>query len=391
MNWLEQTSDKFHKAFSSKRLLKRFYVLFEAVDTFLLTPNTITKTGSHIRDIVDMKRIMISVMIALIPPLMFGIWNIGYQHFWATNIDASFWQMFWYGLLKWLPIVIVVYASGLTVEVIFAQRSGHSVAEGFFVTGMLIPMIVPPEIPLWILALATIFATLFAKEVFGGTGYNFLNVALVARAFIFFAYPSVISGDNIWIAGKPDAISGATPLALLSNGDVANIPSTLEMFIGTIPGSIGETSKLAILLGGIFLIFTQVASWRIMLSVMLGGISMGYIFNFIGTTPVMQIPPYEHLLMGGFMFGAVYMATDPVTSPHTNWGRIAYGFLIGIIAVVIRVVNKGYPEGMMLAILLMNVFTPLIDYIAIQNNIRKRKKRLSKFSINDITLQQNIN
>ncbi|MDL2240943.1 NADH:ubiquinone reductase (Na(+)-transporting) subunit B [Bacteroidales bacterium OttesenSCG-928-K03] len=390
MGWIEKTSEKFHKAFSSKRLLKRFYALYDAIDTFLLTPNSITKKGSHIRDVIDMKRIMITVMIALIPPLLFGIWNIGYQHFLAINIDANFWQTFWFGFLKWLPIVLVVYASGLTVEVIFAQRLGHSVAEGFFVTGMLIPMIVPPEIPLWILALATIFATLFAKEVFGGTGYNFLNVALVARAFIFFAYPSVISGDNVWIADKPDAISGATPLALLSNGDVANMPSMLEMFIGTIPGSIGETSKLAILLGGIFLIYTQVANWRIMLSVILGGLSMGFIFNLIGTTPIMQIPPYDHLLMGGFMFGAVYMATDPVTSPHTNWGRIVFGFLIGVIAVVIRVINKGYPEGMMLAILLMNVFAPLIDYIAIQNNIRKRKKRLSKLNLKNITTQQNI-
>ncbi|MDR2084912.1 MAG: NADH:ubiquinone reductase (Na(+)-transporting) subunit B [Bacteroidales bacterium] len=391
MGWLINLSERLEKAFSSRRLLKRFYALYDAADTFLLTPNATTKTGSHIRDVVDMKRIMIAVMIALVPPLLFGIWNIGYQHFLVNSIDASLWQMFSYGFLKWLPIVLTVYASGLTVEIIFAQRLGHSVAEGFFVSGMLIPMIVPPEIPLWILALATIFATLFAKEVFGGTGYNFLNVALVARAFIFFAYPSVISGDNVWIAGKPDSISGATPLAQLSNGNITDMPSIFEMFIGTIPGSIGETSKLAIILGGIFLVYTQVASWRIMLSVMFGGLSMGFIFNLIGTTPIMQIPPYEHLLMGGFMFGAVYMATDPVTSPHTNWGRVIFGFLIGVIAVMIRVINKGYPEGMMLAILLMNVFAPLIDYIAIQNNIRKRKKRHAKLSLKNITSQPNIN
>ena len=381
MKGLVRISERLEDAFSKNRILKRFYALFDAADTFLLTPNTITNKGSHIRDAVDMKRVMITVMIALIPPLLFGMWNIGYQHFVANAILASNLQMFWYGFLKWLPIVITVYASGLLVEIIFAQSQKHSVAEGFFVTGLIIPMIVPPDIPLWILALATAFATLFAKEVFGGTGYNFLNVALVARVFIFFAYPSVISGDSVWIAGKPDAVSGATPLGMLTTGELSNMPSMMEMFIGTIPGSIGETSKIAIILGAIFLIYTQVASWRIMLSVILGGLGMGYVFNLIGATAMMQIPPYQHLLMGGFLFGAVYMATDPVTSPHTNWGRIIFGLLVGAIAVMIRVINKGYPEGMMLAILIMNVFTPLIDYIAIQNNIRKRKKRHARLQI----------
>ena len=347
---------------------------FDAVDSFFLTPKEVTTKGCHIRDAVDMKRIMITVIIALFPPLLFGLWNIGYQHFTSLGLEVSIWQSFLYGFLKWLPLVIVVYVSGLKVEIIFAQRRKHQVAEGFFVTGFLIPLILPPDIPLWIVAIATIFAVIFGKEVFGGTGYNFLNPALLARAFIFFAYPSVISGDNVWIAEKADAYSGATPLGNIMNDNLSQIPSILELCIGNIPGSIGETSKIAILIGAFILIITRTASFKIMLSVITGGLLMGGIFNLIGTQPIMQIPAYTQILLGGFLFGAVYMATDPVTAPHTSKGKIIYGLLIGIFAILIRTANKGYPEGMMLAILLMNIFAPLIDYCVIQLNIRRRKK-----------------
>lgn len=384
MNILEKISRKLTEQFKTRKVLKPFYALFEAIDTFVLTPATVTKKGSHIRDAVDMKRIMITVMIALLPPLLFGFWNVGYQHYLALGQPAPFWSCFGYGFLRWLPVVLVAYASGLAVEVSFAQWRGHSVAEGFFVTGMLIPMILPPDIPLWIVAVATIFATLFGKEIFGGTGYNFLNPALVARAFIFFAYPSVISGNSVWIAQKPDACSGATPLAHLADGNLSLLPSVQDMFLGTIPGCMGETSTIAILMGALILLITQVASWRIMLSVIVGGLGMGWIFNLIGTTPAMEISPHVHLLMGGFMFGAVYMATDPVTAPHSHGGQYLYGILIGVITILVRVLNKGYAEGMMLAILLMNVFTPLIDYMTIQRNIRWRAYRRRKtVSAND--------
>lgn len=375
MNFLEKTSRKLTEQFQTKRVLKPFYALFEAIDTFLLTPATVTENGSHVRDAVDMKRVMITVMIALLPPLLFGFWNVGSQHYLSLGEAADFWPCFGYGFLKWLPVVLVAYISGLAVEIAFAQWRGHSVAEGFFVTGMLIPMILPPDIPLWIVALATVFATLIGKEVFGGTGYNFMNPALLARAFVFFAYPSVISGDNVWIAGKADAFSGATPLSNLAAGTVDRIPPVHDLFMGTIPGCMGETSTLAILIGALLLIFTQVASWRIMLSVVAGGLGMGCIFNLIGATPAMTVPAYVHLTMGGFMFGAVYMATDPVTSPHSHGAQCLYGLLIGMLTVFIRVVNKGYPEGMMLAILLMNVFVPLIDYVTVQRHLRRRARR----------------
>lgn len=374
MNIFEKWSNKLGKQFEKGKPLYPLHSFFDAVDTFFLTPKDVTTKGCHIRDAVDMKRIMITVIIALFPPLLFGLWNIGYQHFTSLGLEVSIWQSFLYGFLKWLPLVIVVYVSGLTVEIIFAQRRKHQVAEGFFVTGFLIPLILPPDIPLWIVAIATIFAVIFGKEVFGGTGYNFLNPALLARAFIFFAYPSVISGDNVWIAEKADAYSGATPLGNIMNDNLSQIPSILELCIGNIPGSIGETSKIAILIGAFILIITRTASFKIMLSVITGGLLMGGIFNLIGTQPIMQIPAYTQILLGGFLFGAVYMATDPVTAPHTSKGKIIYGLLIGIFAILIRTANKGYPEGMMLAILLMNIFAPLIDYCVIQLNIRRRKK-----------------
>src|SRR5574344_135149 len=378
MDFLNRWSKKLGRKFEKGRTLHPFRALYEAIDTFLLTPATTTQAGSHIRDAVDMKRIMITVMIALFPPLLFGLWNIGYQHFLSQGIESTLFQCFWYGFLKWLPMVLVVYVVGLTIEIIFAQKRKHEVSEGFFVTGFIIPMIMPPELPLWILAIATAFSVLFAKEVFGGTGYNFLNPALVARAFVFFAYPSVISGDTVWIAEQADAVSGATALGLLMNGSVDSLPSIAEMCIGTIPGSIGETSKIAIALGACILLFTQVGSWRIMLSVIVGGLAMGSLFNVLGITPAMSIPAYEQLLMGGFLFGAGFMATDSVTATHTQSGKFIYGFLIGALAIVIRVLNKGYPEGMMLSILLMNIFAPLIDYAVIQQNIRRRKRRAAR-------------
>ena len=367
-----ELSDRIRKNFEKGRPLHCFSSLFDAIDTFLLTPKTVTTSGSHIRDAVDLKRIMITVMIALCPALLFGLWNTGYQHYLALGQASTFWTCFGYGFMKWLPLVIVTYISGLAVEVAFAQWRGKQVEEGFFVTGFLIPMIMPPDIPLWIVSVATIFSVFFAKEVFGGTGYNFLNPALMARAFVFFAYPSVISGNAVWVSEATEAITGATPLAPLMNGG-EQTASFLDMFIGTIPGCIGETSKIAILIGATLLIYTQVASWRIMLSVIAGGFVTGALFHLTGLSPVNG---WQHLLMGGFLFGAVFMATDPVTATHTQSGKYIYGLLIGILAIIIRVINKGYPEGMMLAILLMNIFAPLIDYCVIQIKIKKRKQNI---------------
>lgn len=369
---LAEFSDKIRKNFEKGKPLHCFSSLFDAIDTFLLTPKTVTTSGSHIRDAVDLKRIMITVIIALCPALLFGLWNTGYQHYLALKQESTFWTCFGYGFLKWLPLVIVTYVSGLAVEVGFAQWRGKQVEEGFFVTGFLIPMIMPPDIPLWIVSVATIFSVFFAKEVFGGTGYNFLNPALIARAFVFFSYPSVISGNAVWVSEATAAITGATPLAQLMNGS-EQATSFLDMFIGTIPGCIGETSKIAILLGAALLIYTQVASWRIMLSVIAGGFVTGTLFHWAGLCP---INAWQHLLMGGFLFGAIFMATDPVTATHTQSGKYIYGLFIGILAIVIRVINKGYPEGMMLAILLMNIFAPLIDYCVIQIKIKKRKKNI---------------
>ena len=354
--------------------MKKFNALFDAMDTFLRTPATVTDGRCHVRDAVDMKRIMITVMIALCPALLFGWWNVGYQHFLAIGEQTSLWPCLWYGFLKWLPLVIVTYVSGLGVEVLFSQIRKEEVAEGFFVTGFLIPMIMPPDVPLWIVAVATVFAVIFGKEVFGGTGYNFLNPALLARAFVFFAYPSVISGDKVWISGA-DAVTGATPLALVMNGHPEAMPSTWELFLGTIPGCIGETCKIAILLGAAILLFTQVADWRIMLTVFVGGYITAVICRLTGLCP---IPAYDQLLMGGFMFGAVFMATDPVTAAHTRKGKYIYGLLIGVLAILIRTLNKGYPEGMMLAILLMNIFAPLIDHCVVQRHIKRRKRRVFK-------------
>ena len=360
---------------------------YEAFHTFAFTPNRVTKQGCHVRDAVDLKRAMITVVIALIPAMLFGMWNIGYQHYLAApslNSKLTILNCFWFGFLRMLPMLAVSYIVGLTIEFAFAQIRHHQVNEGFLVTGFLIPMIVPVTTPLWQLALATAFAVIIGKEAFGGTGMNFLNPALVARAFLFFAYPTRMSGDNVWIAKDlwgTDAIAGATPLGELAAG-ITPSASALDMFIGIIPGSTCETSVIAILLGAILLLITGIASWRIILSVLLGGGLMGLVFNLLpivncqlSTVNYFQLPFYYHYLMGGFMFGAVFMATDPVTAAQTNIGKWIYGLLIGIFAVLLRVVNPAYPEGMMLSILLMNCFAPLIDHCVIARNIKKRQKR----------------
>jgi Na+-transporting NADH:ubiquinone oxidoreductase subunit B len=308
--------------------------------------------------------------------LLFGIWNIGNQHFISQGIEAPFWDMVLFGLGKALPIIVVSYVVGLGIEFYFAQIRGHEVNEGFLVSGMLIPLVMPPDVPLWMVAVATAFAVIFGKEVFGGTGMNILNPALTARAFLFFAYPAYMSGDKVWIAEKADAFSGATPMALATSGETESMPDVMDMFFGFIPGSIGETSTLAILLGALVLIITGVGSWRIMLSTVAGALVMGLLFNLWGANAYMQLPAYYHLVMGGFAFGAVYMATDPVSAAQTTRGKYIYGFLIGVIAVLIRVFNPAYPEGMMLAILLLNVFAPLIDHYVLQGNIKKRLKRM---------------
>ena len=352
--------DKIKPNFEDGGKFARFHSTFEAFETFLYTPDTVTTSGAHIRDAVDMKRCLISVVFALIPCFLFGTWNIGYHHFLSLGEDVTFWQTVSYGLIKIIPLYIVSYIVGLTIEFLFAEIRHEAVNEGYFVTGFLIPLIMPVDVPLWMLALAVAFAVIIGKEVFGGSGMNVVNPALLARAFLFFSYPSKMTGI--------DAYSGATPLGTLFNGGtVHDIPSLTDMFIGTIPGSIGETSKIAILIGGIFLIITGIASLRIIIATFIGAISMSLLIS--------DIPFYYHLLMGGFMFGTFFMATDPVTAAHTNIGKCIYGFLIGAVAILIRVANPGYPEGMMLAILLLNVFAPLIDWCVVECNIYKRKKR----------------
>ena len=360
---------------------------FEAFETFAFTPNTVTKRGSHVRDAVDMKRAMITVVIALLPALLFGMWNTGYQtsltaEWWPyeQGSAASWWYCLWFGFLRMLPLILVSYVVGLGIEFMFAQIRHHEVNEGYLVTGLIIPMIVPVTTPLWQLALAVAFAVVLGKEVFGGSGMNFLNPALVARAFLFFSYPTHMSGDSVWIAADlwgSDAIAGATPLGELAAGTMPTA-SALNMLIGTIPGSTCETSVIAILLGAVVLLVSGIASWRTMLAVMLGGGAMGLLFNLIGANTYMQLPFYYHYLIGGFMFGAVFMATDPVTSAQTNTGKWIYGLLIGMFAVLLRVVNPAYPEGMMLSILLMNSFAPLIDHCVVSRNIRQRAKRAAR-------------
>ena len=381
MKALRNLLDKQKPHFEKGGKFENFSSMFDAMETLFYVPNKVTFKGSHIRDAIDMKRTMIVVFVALMPALIFGMWNIGNQHFLSLGEHLGFWQNFWYGFLKMLPIIVVSYGVGLGIEILFAQIRHHEVGEGFFVTGLLIPMIVPPEVPLWQVAVAVAFAVVFGKEVFGGSGMNIVNPALLARAFLFFAYPGDMSGDKVWIAEKADGFSGATPMgdALVGNFDA--LPPVSDMFMGFIPGSNGETSVVMILIGAVILLVTGIGNWRIMVTVFLGGYVMGLLFNLWGANEYMELPAHYHLVMGGFAFGAVFMATDPVTAAQTKNGMYYYGFLIGMIAVLIRVFNPAYPEGVMLAILLMNIFAPLIDHYVVQANIKRRLKRLKTVNV----------
>ena len=394
MRALRNYLDKIKPNFEEGGKFHAFRSVFEGFETFLYVPSATSKTGTHIHDAIDSKRIMSIVVIALLPALLFGMYNVGYQHYRATGLlaEAGFFELFIYGFLAVLPKIIVSYVVGLGIEFAVAQWKKEEIQEGFLVSGMLIPMIVPVECPLWILAIAVAFSVIFAKEVFGGTGMNIFNPALITRAFLFFAYPTKMSGDSVWIAQDSifgmggdtfvDGFSGATALGIAStatSGD-AYPAFNWDMITGLIPGSIGETSVIAIAIGAVILLWTGIASWRTMLSVFVGGAFMAWIFNQIGmdNNAMANMPWYEHLVLGGFCFGAVFMATDPVTSARTETGKYIYGFLIGVMAIVIRVMNPGYPEGMMLAILLMNIFAPLIDYCIMQKNITRREKRAVK-------------
>lgn len=365
--------------------LERLWVVYDGLDTFLFVPGHATHKGSHIRDGIDLKRTMITVVLAMIPCLLFGMYNTGLQHYIANGIaDASLMDCFVFGAMKVLPLVVVSYGVGLGIEFLFAGLRGHSINEGYLVSGMLIPLIMPADIPLWMVGVACAFAVIIGKEVFGGTGMNILNVALTARAFLFFAYPTMMSGDQVWFAdeafsGSVDAVTGATALGEAA----AKVPmdqfntsfGLMDSIIGTIPGSIGETSVIACLIGAFILIFTGIGSWKIMLSSVIGGAAMAAIFNIFAVNTLMQIPPLHHLALGGFAFGMVFMATDPVTAAQTNTGKYIYGFLVGFLAIMIRVFNPAYPEGVMLAILFMNVMAPLIDHYVVEANIKKRLKR----------------
>lgn len=388
MDSLRKKIEKIKPHFTKGGRFGKFQSVFEGFETFIFVPDKVTFKGSHIRDAIDLKRTMTIVIIALIPALLFGSWNVGFQHFRSIGEDVSIWQNFWYGFIRILPMLVVSYGVGLGIEFAAAQIRGHEINEGFLVTGMLIPLIMPIDVPLWMLGLSTAFAVILGKEVFGGTGMNIFNPALIARAFLFFSYPGWMTGDQVWTEGLVkggenivDGFSGATPMGLLAIGESADkLPSFMEMFIGTIPGSIGETSTLAILIGAFFLIITGIGSWKIMLSMFLGGAAMGLLFNAFGSNQYMQLPFYYHFVMGGFAFGAVYMATDPVTASQTERGKWIYGFLIGLLSVLFRVMNPAYPEGVMLAILLMNLFAPLIDYYVVQASVKRRLKRVSTVS-----------
>ncbi len=397
MKALKRFMERIRPSFEAGGRLHAFRSVYEGMDTFLFTPRqTAAARGAQIHDALDSKRIMIMVIVALLPCFFFGMYNTGYQHWLAAGATSfPFWELMLYGFLAILPCVIVTYAVGLGIEFAFAQWRGEEIQEGFLVTGLMIPLILPVGTPVWMVAVATAFAVIFAKEVFGGTGYNIFNVALVARAFLFFAYPAQMSGDSVFVShgsmlGVGDALadgfSCATPLGQIASatgGDFAlqgingASISAWDAFLGLIPGSFGETSVLCILIGAAVLLLTRVASWRIMLSVVLGGLAMGWLANVCATPtyPASYLSPLDQLLYGGFAFAAVFMATDPVTAARTRKGQYVYGFLIGVIAVLIRTYNAGYPEGAMLAVLLMNAFAPLIDYFVVQANIRRRRRR----------------
>ena len=374
--------DKIKPQFEPGGKFSAFQSVFDGFETFLYVPNTTSKSGVSIHDAIDSKRIMSMVVIALIPALLFGMYNVGYQNYLAagTLATASFWEVFIYGALLVLPKIIVSYIVGLGIEFAWAQWKHEEIQEGYLVSGIIIPMILPVGCPLWVLVLAVAFAVIFGKEIFGGTGMNIFNVALLARAFLFFSYPTKMSGDTVWVATEkfcglgndlPDAFSCATPLGQMAQ-NIAPSASVMDSVIGLIPGSIGETSVIAIAIGALILLWAGIASWKIMLSVFLSGGVMAFIFQSLGSTPVEW---YEHLVLGGFCFGAVFMATDPVTSARTETGKWIYGIIIGALAIIIRVMNPGFPEGMMLAILFGNMMAPTIDYFVVQKNINKRLRR----------------
>ena len=379
-NWLDKVRPQFEKGGK----LHAFKSIYDGLDTFLYVPNETSKSGTSIHDAIDSKRIMSIVVISLIPAMLFGMYNIGYQNFAAAGklAEASFWNMFMFGFLAVLPKLIVSYVVGLGIEFAWAQWKGEDIQEGYLVSGIIIPMIVPVSCPLWMLALACAFSVIFVKEIFGGTGMNIFNVAVAARMFLFFSYSSAMTGDRVWVATNsifglgntlPDAFTAATPLGQLATG-ITPDASLADMIIGFIPGSIGETSVIAIAIGAVILLWTGIASWKTMGSVFVGGIIMAVLFHALGMTPVQW---YEHIVLGGFCFGAVFMATDPVTSARTETGKYYYGFFIGALAVIVRVMNPGFPEGMMLAIFFGNMIAPLIDYCVVQRNISRRAKRVT--------------
>ncbi|MBN2861577.1 MAG: NADH:ubiquinone reductase (Na(+)-transporting) subunit B [Bacteroidales bacterium] len=388
MSFLRNKLDTLKPHFSEGGKFAKLRSVFEGFESFMFVPDKVTFRGSHIRDSLDLKRTMIIVVVALIPALLFGSYNIGLQHFRSVGEEVTVLRGFGFGFLRILPLIIVSYITGLGIEFIAAQIRGHEINEGFLVTGLLIPLIVPVDIPLWMLALATAFAVILGKEVFGGTGMNVFNPALLARAFLFFSYPGWMTGDKVWTEGLTagrnivDGFSGATPLSLCALGETAKLPSFMDMFIGTIPGSVGETSTLAILIGAFILIITGIGSWKIMLSVVAGGFFMSTLLNAVSVNAFMDLPFHYHFVMGGFAFGAVFMATDPVSGAQTEKGKWTYGLLIGILSILFRVLNPAYPEGVMLAILLMNVFAPTIDYYVVQSNIKRRLKRTRVSNIN---------
>ncbi|MGP1452545.1 MAG: NADH:ubiquinone reductase (Na(+)-transporting) subunit B [Segatella oris] len=381
---LRKYLDNIKPTFEKGGKLHAFRSVFDGLETFLYVPNATSVSGTNIHDAIDSKRIMSFVVIALLPALLFGMYNIGYQNFAAAGklAEASFWNMFMFGFLAVLPKLIVSYVVGLGIEFAWAQWKGEEIQEGYLVSGIIIPMIVPVSCPLWMLALACAFSVIFVKEIFGGTGMNIFNVAVAARMFLFFSYSSAMTGDRVWVATNsifglgntlPDAFTAATPLGQLATGSMPDA-SLADMIIGFIPGSIGETSVIAIAIGAVILLWTGIASWKTMGSVFAGGIVMAVLFHVLGMTPIQW---YEHIVLGGFCFGAVFMATDPVTSARTETGKYYYGFFIGALAVIVRVMNPGFPEGMMLAIFFGNMIAPLIDYCVVQRNISRRAKRVT--------------
>ena len=381
---LRKYLDNIKPTFEKGGKLHAFRSVFDGLETFLYVPNTTSVSGTNIHDAIDSKRIMSFVVIALLPALLFGMYNIGYQNFAAAGklAEASFWNMFMFGFLAVLPKLIVSYVVGLGIEFAWAQWKGEEIQEGYLVSGIIIPMIVPVSCPLWMLALACAFSVIFVKEIFGGTGMNIFNVAVSARMFLFFSYSSAMTGDRVWVATNsifglgntlPDAFTAATPLGQLATGSMPDA-SLADMIIGFIPGSIGETSVIAIAIGAVILLWTGIASRKTMGSVFAGGIVMAVLFHALGMTPIQW---YEHIVLGGFCFGAVFMATDPVTSARTETGKYYYGFFIGALAVIVRVMNPGFPEGMMLAIFFGNMIAPLIDYCVVQRNISRRAKRVT--------------